>query len=71
MSGTGGIRKARLKSASKGKSGGFRICYFYFQLKERIYLLDIFGKNKQENLTEDEKKTLRNLAHYFKRGGTL
>ncbi|KIC73720.1 hypothetical protein DB42_BR00010, partial [Neochlamydia sp. EPS4] len=25
--GTGGIRKARLKSSSKGKKGGFRVCY--------------------------------------------
>ena len=27
ISGTGGIRKTRLKSAAKGKSGGFRVCY--------------------------------------------
>ncbi len=24
--GTGGVRKARLKSSSQGKSGGFRVC---------------------------------------------
>jgi mRNA-degrading endonuclease RelE of RelBE toxin-antitoxin system len=27
--GTGGIRKVRLKPASRGKSGGFRVCYYY------------------------------------------
>ncbi len=68
VSGTGGVRKTRLKSASKGKRGGFRVCYFYFQVKERIYLFHIFGKNEQENLTEEEKKILRDLANYFKKG---
>lgn len=27
---TGGIRKTRLKSATKGKSGGFRVCYLKY-----------------------------------------
>ncbi len=68
--GTSGVRKVRLKSASKGKRGGFRVCYFYLQAKERIYLFYIFGKNEQENITEEEKKVLRDLANYFKRGSS-
>ena len=28
ISGTHGVRKIRLKSSSKGKSGGFRVCYY-------------------------------------------
>ena len=27
IEGTGGLRKTRLKSASKGKRGGFRVCF--------------------------------------------
>lgn len=65
--GAGGVRKIRLKSASKGKRGGFRIFYFYYQVKQRIYLFHILAKNDQENITEDEKKILRDLANYFKR----
>jgi mRNA-degrading endonuclease RelE of RelBE toxin-antitoxin system len=57
--GTGGVRKIRLKSASKGKSGGFRICYYYYQLEEDIFLIQIYPKNVQENLTADEKKILK------------
>ena len=34
--GTGGIRKTRLKSATKGKSGGFRVCYL--DIKDRLIL---------------------------------
>lgn len=66
--GTGGVRKIRLKSATKGKRGGFRVYYFYYQVKQRIYLLHILAKNEQENITEDEKKILRGLANHFKRG---
>jgi hypothetical protein len=65
---TGGVRKIRLKSASKGKRGGFRVFYFYYQIKQRVYLFHILAKNEQENITEDEKKILRDLANHFKRG---
>lgn len=65
--GTGGVRKTRLKSASKGKRGGFRVCYYYFVVKERIYLLSIYAKNEQEDLTTDEKKDLKAVVAFFKR----
>ena len=60
--GTAGIRKTRLKSASKGKSGGFRICYYYYQEYEDLYLIMIYQKNKQENITAAEKKVLKELV---------
>ncbi len=60
--GTGGIRKTRLKSSSKGKSGGFRVCYYFVdQESSEIFLILIYQKNEQENLTPDEKKILREL----------
>lgn len=64
--GTGGVRKIRLKSASGGKSGGFRICYYYFVQDEAIYLLLIYGKNEQESLTMVEKNALRILVSFLK-----
>lgn len=57
--GTSGVRKVRLKSASKGKSGGFRVCYYYLHHDEEIYLLMMYGKSEQENLTMEEKKNLK------------
>ncbi len=56
---TGGVRKIRLKSATKGKSGGFRVCYFYLPERCELYLICIYGKNKQEDLSEAEKKESR------------
>src|SRR5262245_3702216 len=58
ISGAGGVRKTRLKSASSGKSGGFRVCHYHLAKKDRIYLLQIYPKNVQEDLTMEEKKTL-------------
>ncbi len=65
--GTGGIRKARLKSSSKGKRGGFRVCYLDDEKKEEIFFLFIYAKNDQEDLTADEKKTLKKYAEAIKK----
>lgn len=66
IEGAGGVRKARLKSATRGKSGGFRICYFVVVSKGKIYLLGIFPKNEQDNLTKEEKEILKDLARQLK-----
>src|ERR1700684_3781397 len=59
IAGTGGVRKIRLKSAAKGKRGGFRVCYYFFQIEDIIYLLTVYAKNEQENITSDEKNSLK------------
>lgn len=64
--GTGGIRKVRLKSASKGKSGGFRVCYLYIENRQILFLLYIFAKNEQDNLSQSEKAELKQLAGMIK-----
>ena len=67
LTGTGGVRKVRLKSSSKGKSGGFRVCHFYYVLGEAVYLLFVFQKNEQENLSTSQKKALKSITDAFKR----
>lgn len=59
ISGTGGMRKIRIKSASRGKSGGFRICYYYYVIGSTIYLFAIYPKNDQTDLTPEEKKLFK------------
>lgn len=66
ISGTGGVRKVRLKSVSKGTRGGFRVCYFDDPPHEELILLDIYPKNEQEDLTADEKKGLKQITDYLK-----
>lgn len=65
--GTNGVRKARLKSASRGKSGGSRVCYYDITHKNEIYLLLIYPKNQQENLTAEDKKILKELVIELRR----
>ena len=65
--GTGGIRKIRLKSASKGKSGGFRICYFDYPEDNELFLILIYQKNEKEDLSAGEKKTLKELTDTVKK----
>ena len=62
ISATGGVRKTRLKSASKGKRGGFRVCYLDDPFREEIFLILVYPKNEQEDLTTDEKKNLKAIA---------
>lgn len=65
--GTSGVRKARLKSVSRGKSGGSRICYYDVISRNEIYLLLIYAKNQQEDITGEDKKDFKELVNALRR----
>ncbi|MDQ7781521.1 MAG: type II toxin-antitoxin system RelE/ParE family toxin [Desulfomonilaceae bacterium] len=60
--GTGGVRKLRWKGSGRGKRGGVRIIYYWHAPKSRIYLLLMYPKNVQDDLTRDQIATLRKLV---------
>jgi hypothetical protein len=62
MRGTGGVRKLRWGKGSRGKSGGVRVIYYFHDERLPLYLLTLFAKNEQSNLTEEERNTLASLA---------
>lgn len=62
MEDTGGIRKLRWGRGNRGKSGGVRIIYYYHDQRIPLYLLTIFGKNEQANLTKAERNDLAKLV---------
>ena len=64
---TGGLRKIRWKNANKGKRGGARIIYYFYDEKHPIYLLFAYTKNVQVDLTEQEKKAMRTLVQQLKK----
>lgn len=64
--GTGGVRKARFACDNLGKRGGGRVCYFYLQIYQTIYMLKAYKKNQQENLTEKEKKQIYQIVKQIK-----
>jgi len=59
---TGGIRKLRWSSKGKGKSGGSRVIYFYYNTTLPLFLLTIFSKNEKINLSKAERNELAQLT---------
>jgi hypothetical protein len=41
--------------------------YLHIAEADTIYLMDIYGKDEQDDLTADQKKILRRLADAYKR----
>lgn len=62
MQGTGGVRKARLAGRGKGRSGGYRIVWYYGGGDIPVFLLTVFGKGEKANLTQGERNALRSLT---------
>lgn len=59
---TGGARKARMSAKGRGKSGGYRVVY-YFVLENTVWLLTIYDKVQKENLSPEEEKIIQGLIH--------
>ena len=57
-----GVRKVRWSRAGTGKRGGVRVIYFYRDAAWPLYLLLVYAKGRQENLTPDEKRKVREIA---------
>jgi hypothetical protein len=64
--GAGGVRKLRWAAKGKGKRGGARVIYVSIARSLRIYLLRCYAKNVRTDLTESEKRELRQIAAYLK-----
>ena len=62
MVGTGGMRKLRVASPGKGKSGGYRVITFFSGSDIPVFLITIYAKNQKDNLTDKEKKILKSLS---------
>ena len=66
---TGGARKGRVARPGKGKRGGFRYIYLYVAHRGQIYLMFLFAKNQQVNLSPEQKRQLKGITARIKKGG--
>jgi len=68
VQGTGGVRKARAGNPArqKGTRGGFRYFFLYLERKQHIHLLALLDKGEQEDISQDERKTLKALVDQIK-----
>ena len=62
MQGTGGVCKARLAGRGKGKSGGYRIVWYFGGGDIPVFLLTVFGKGEKANLTQGERNAMRQVT---------
>jgi hypothetical protein len=64
IKGCGGLRKVRVADPKrkKGKRSGARIIYLHVPEARWFYMLDIYGKDEKEDLSNDEKKFLSELC---------
>ena len=56
--GLGGIRKLRFAPAGRGKSGGFRVIYYFASVNRPILALLTYAKNEQANIKPQQQKAL-------------
>ena len=63
MRGTGGVRKMRFAFEQRGKSGSVRVIYVDFEVYEKIFLITAYPKNEKDNLTDAERKEIKQMIH--------
>jgi hypothetical protein len=60
--GSGGIRKIRASAKGKGTRGGARVIYYFAAAKGQIYMLDIYAKNEQADLSTTQIAQLKEIV---------
>lgn len=59
--GTGGLRKLRQADANrgKGKRGGLRVIYFWWESRRQFWLFTLYDKDEMEDLSPKERASLK------------
>lgn len=66
IEGTGGARKIRWSRSGSGKRGGTRVITYYHDESLPVYLLMLFAKNEQADLSAESKHDLRDTIAAIK-----
>ena len=64
---TGGVRKLRYAREGQGKSGSFRVVYYYYDKNHPVFLFDVFGKNEKANISDVEKNEFYKAIQILKK----
>jgi hypothetical protein len=63
--GTGGLRKVRIPLQGRGKRGGGRVVYWYYNAGYPAILVWAFAKNEASDLSAAQKKSLAAASEMF------
>lgn len=63
--GTGGLRKLRFgdPNRGKGKRGGLRIIYYWYEIKLQFWFFTLYDKDEMSDLGQKERKALMDLLN--------
>jgi len=63
IEGTGGLRKLRHADPrrGKGKRGGLRVIYFWWEAGRQFWLFTLYDKDEMEDLSGKDKRTLKDM----------
>ncbi len=59
IAGSGGLRKVRWGAHGRGKRSGVRVIYYHLFSRDRFYMLLIYGKNEQDDLSPEQLRMLK------------
>ena len=61
IAGTGGLRKTRFadKRRGKGKRGGLRVIYYWWEAGRQFWLFTLYDKDEMADLTPQQRKAFR------------
>jgi RelE toxin of RelE / RelB toxin-antitoxin system len=59
--GTGGLRKLRIGREGRGKRGGARVVYYFYNEAFPIWLLALYAKTEKADLSAAEKRLFAGL----------
>lgn len=61
MEGTGGLRKLRFIDSrrGKGKRGGLRVIYFWWEAGSQFWLYTVYDKDERDDLSPKQRKMLK------------
>ena len=60
--GSGGLRKVRWAPEGRGKRGGLRVIYYWAVEEQVCYMLYLYGKNEQGDLSPAQIRVLGRLV---------
>lgn len=63
IEGTGGLRKMRHSDTrrGKGKRGGLRVIYFWWEAGCQLWLFTLYDKDEMNDLSPKERKALKEM----------
>lgn len=63
IEGAGGLRKLRHadERRGKGKRGGLRVIYFWWEARRQFWLFTLYDKDEMDDLSAKDKKALKEM----------